>query len=417
MAIAMALGGFSAAQADELRRAMGHVRKIPKLKAALEKLRNACIARGVSDEVANEVVRDLHSFANYGFPESHAWSFALIAYATAWLKAHYPAEFFLGLLNAWPMGFYPPATLVHVARRDGVTVLGPCLRDGEWDCTVELQGLESGVWSLGSGLAAGADAPDVMRKCPIENNQTPDTRHQTPGTPFLRIGWRHIRGLGDRTREALQSARKDGPFTSIADVVRRAELSRADALHLARAGALEAFQPGRRKAAWEALRAAGDLLPLAPARTLPFDPEELEDEELIFLDYLATGICVDGHPMECVRPRLDAAGIASSRDLAEHANGERIVVAGLVVARQHPETANGTVFVLLEDEWGFINVIVPAKLFAQNREVVKSAPFLVVEGRFEREDAAMNVVGWRFRGLPMRKPRSERIAYRSKDFR
>ncbi len=127
MAIAMVLGGFTAAQADELRRAMGHRRKLPRLQAALQKLKEACVARGVSEDVAAQVVEDLHSFANYGFPESHAWSFALIAYATAYLKANYPAEFFLGMLNAWPMGFYPPATLVHDAMRHGVKVLGPCL--------------------------------------------------------------------------------------------------------------------------------------------------------------------------------------------------------------------------------------------------------------------------------------------------
>src|SRR5690606_5507886 len=191
MAISMALGGFTAAEADELRRAMGHQRKLPKLHAALKRLHDACVARGVAPEVAEEVVRDLHSFANYGFPESHAWSFALIAYATAWLKAHYPAEFFLGLLNAWPMGFYPPATLVHVARRDGVTVLGPCLREGEWDCTIEKPSRESGVGSreLGNGGVAEVSRPAVPQL------STPDSRLPTPK---LRIGWRHIRGLGDR---------------------------------------------------------------------------------------------------------------------------------------------------------------------------------------------------------------------------
>ena len=136
MAIAMALGGFTAAQADELRRAMGHRRKLAKLNAALEKLKASCVAQGVSEEIANEVVEDLHSFANYGFPESHAWSFALIAYATAYLKANYPTEFFLGMLNAWPMGFYPPATLVHDALRHGVLVRGPCMRYGSWDCDI-----------------------------------------------------------------------------------------------------------------------------------------------------------------------------------------------------------------------------------------------------------------------------------------
>jgi error-prone DNA polymerase len=370
MAIAMALGGFSASEADELRRAMGHQRKLPRLHAALRKLRAACIANGVEEAVADEVVRDLLSFANYGFPESHAWSFALIGYATAWLKANHPTEFLLGLLNAWPMGFYPPATLVHDARRSGVTVVGPCLKVGQWDCT-----LEDG--------------------------------------PALRVGWRHIRGLGEKARERLQQAREDGPFASIADVIRRAQLTRADALHLARSGAFEAFQPGRRKAAWEALRAAGDLLPLAPARVLPFEPRELEGEELVFLDYLATGICPHGHPMEFVRARLSDAGVGSSSDMQHHASGELIVVAGLVVARQHPETAKGTVFLLLEDETGYINVIINKEVFARYREVVKYSPFLVIEGRFEREDQVMNVIARRFRELRMG---TSRIGYRSRDF-
>jgi error-prone DNA polymerase len=201
------------------------------------------------------------------------------------------------------------------------------------------------------------------------------------------------------------------------DVVRRAKLARTDALHLARAGAFEAFEPGRRKAAWEALRAAGDLLPLAPARLLPFAPAELEGEELIFLDYLATGICVSGHPMEHLRARLDAAGVASSRDLESYASGERIVVSGLVVARQHPETAKGTVFVLLEDEFGYMNIIVPRQTYARNREVVKYSPFLVIEGKFEREDRVMNVIGTRFRELRVGGPRERaRVNYRSRDF-
>lgn len=376
MAISMALAGFSAGEADELRRAMGHQRKVGRLKAALDRMRSRCIERGVSKEVADEVVTDLLSFANYGFPESHAWSFALISYATAWLKANHPAEFFLGLLNAWPMGFYPPATLVHDARRCGVRVVGPCLRDGAWECEV------------------------------IE-------RH---GEAVLRIGWKHIQGLGESARETLQLARVEGPFRSIGDVVKRAGLTRSDAFQLARAGAFEAFQPGRRKAAWEALKAAGDLLPLAPARALPFNPRELEGDELVFLDYLATGISTHGHPMEFIRARLDVANVIPSRDLGTVHSGERIVVAGLVVARQHPATAKGTVFVLLEDEWGFLNVIVPKDTYARYRETVNFSPFLVVEGRFEREDRVVNIIGWRFRELRLRSRTREPVKYRSRDF-
>ncbi|MGQ0813047.1 MAG: DNA polymerase III subunit alpha [Gemmatimonadota bacterium] len=374
MAIAMALGGFSAAQADELRRAMGHFRKVARLEAALGKLKDACVARGVDAQIAEQVVDDLHSFANYGFPESHAWSFALIAYATAYLKANYPTEFFLGMLNAWPMGFYPPATLVHDAMRHGVAVVGPCMKDGQWDCD--------------------------MLPC-----------SHAPMLPALRVGWRHIRGLGEKTREQLQQAHAEASFTSIADCVRRAKLTRADAIHIARAGAFEAFEPGRRKAAWEALRAAGDMLPLAPAHTLPFDPRELDGEELIFLDYLATGISVNGHPIQYMRERLTAAGVTSSKGMEAMRDGERIVVAGLVVARQHPETAKGTVFLLLEDEFGYINVIVSKPLYEQNREVVRFASFMVIEGKLEREDRVMNIVGKRFRELKTRE-----IAARSRDF-
>lgn len=402
MAISMVLGGFSPAEADELRRSMGHRRKLPRLQAVLERLKHRIIANAKVDEAtAAGIVDDFRSFANYGFPESHSWSFALIGYATAYLKAHYPAEFYFGLLNAWPMGFYSPATLVHDARRHGVTVLGPCMRCGAWECTLE----ESAIDPPPS--RPQAQPTGIPTAYPIGNEAGEDL------PPALRIGWRFIRGLGERTREALQTAQTDGPFRSIDDVVRRAGLSHGEALHLARAGAFEAFEPGRRKAAWEALRAAGDTLPLAPfRRRLPFDPRELKGEELIFLDYLATGISVHGHPMEHLRARLDAAGVTSSRGLESLDRSGRVVVAGLVVARQHPGTAKGTVFVLLEDEYGFINVIVPASVYEQNRRTVKESLFLAIEGRLERDGAVLNVVGRRFRELDVR-----RLAYQSRDFR
>jgi error-prone DNA polymerase len=395
MSIAMVLGGYTAAEADELRRTMGHSRKQRKLDAALEKLHGKFLENGLEAGIADRLIKQLKGFGNYGFPESHAWSFALIAYATAYLKAHYPAEFLLGLLNAWPMGFYSPATLVHDARRSGVEVRGPCLRDGAWECTLE----ESRSASYGYGSE------------PVRSSHNPHSAIRNPQFPAVRIGWRHIRGVGDRTLQALRDARAGGPFVSVEDVIRRAGLGRSEALHLARAGAFEALEPGRRKAAWEALRAAGDTLPLAPTRRLPFNPRELEGPELIFLDYLATGICVHGHPMEHLRTRLQAAGIASSSDLKWVPNGMSIVVAGLIVARQHPQTSKGTVFVLMEDEFGFINVIVPARLYQLNHETVKFSKFLLIEGKFERKGAVMNVVGRRFGTLAMAP-----IASRSHDF-
>jgi error-prone DNA polymerase len=373
MAIAMKLGGYSAAQADELRRTMGHIRKVEKLHRVLEQLRARMVERGVEEDVAAQIAEDLKSFANYGFPESHAWSFALIAYATGYLKAHYPAEFYAGLLNSWPMGFYPPSTLIHDARRHGLKVLPPCMRDGDWECTT----------------------------APTEN----------PEKPALRIGWRHIRGLGEKSLEALKTARGWDRFASIDDVVQRAKLQRADALQLARAGAFGYWEPDRRRAAWVAMRAVGDSLPLAPARQTPYNPRALTRDELIFLDYFSVGISVSGHPMEHLRPKLREAGALDSRELEQLEGGESIVTAGLVTIRQQPQSAKGTVFLLMEDEFGFINVIVSKKLVEKYSDVVKFSTFVVVQGKFERDDGVRNVIGHKFSELEVKQ-----LVHASRDF-
>jgi error-prone DNA polymerase len=357
---------------------MGNIRKKTRLENVLAELTERMVNNPAPDppvtrEVAEQISRDLSTFANYGFPESHAWSFALIAYATAYLKCHYATDFYLGLLNAQPMGFYPNATIIHEARRRGVEVRSPCLRDGRRICTTE---------------------------------ETAES-----GQPALRIGWRHIRGVGDRTLDRLSDAQDFLPFTSIADVVERVGLTRAESLQLARAAAFGAWEPDRRRAAWEALRAVGDNLPFAPAHRFRYDPRELDERELIFLDYQATGICVTGHPMEHVRERLDRAGIVASRDMQDLRDGQRVVIAGLVTVRQRPESAKGTIFILLEDEWGFVNVIVSPGLVERYNDVVKYARFIVVEGRFERDGGVTNVVGRRFRELEV-----EQLVYGSHDF-
>lgn len=378
MEISMKLGGFSAAEADRLRRTMGNIRKQERLAGVLGELvtrmvTNTGVEPRVSLQVAARISEELQTFANYGFPESHAWSFALIAYATAYLKRHHPAEFYAGLLNSWPMGFYSPATLIHDARRHGVEVRPPCMRDGDWECD--------------------AEETDSARR------------------PALRIGWRHIRGVGARSIERLRAAHAAAPFSSVADVVTRAALTRAESVQLARAGAFGAWEGDRRRAAWEALRAAGDSLPLAPAHRLPYEPRPLDDRELVFLDYLATGICITGHPVQHVRERLSAAGAVDSRGLEALSGGEHVLVGGLVVVRQRPVNAGGTVFLLMEDEHGFINVIVPRQVAEKNAEVVRFSAFMIVQGRFERDGAVMSVVGRRFSDLA-----AGQLAYRSHDF-
>jgi error-prone DNA polymerase len=332
------------------------------------------IENEVEPDVAHQICEDLQSFANYGFPESHAWSFALIAYATAWLKTHHPTEFYLGILNAWPMGFYSPATLIHDAGRHHVEVRPPCMRDGQRMCTTE-------------------ETDDPLR-------------------PALRVGWRYVHGIGEKALEALEAAWKTKRFTSIEDVVRRANLPRADALHLARAAAFSVWEPDRRKAGWEALRCVSDTLPLAPARPAHHAPRPLDETETIFLDYATTGTSIHGHPMQHLREFLHSRGAKSSADLPSLRGGETIAVAGMVTVRQRPQTANGTLFLLLEDEFGFINIIVPSTLVEDNAEVVKFAPFIVVQGKFERDGQVMNVVGRRFREL-----RTHEIATKSRDFR
>jgi error-prone DNA polymerase len=380
MAIAMALAGYTAAEADLLRRTMGHQRKRTRLLGALAELRERLIAKGIEEPVATRIEEDLMSFANYGFPESHAWSFALIAYATAYLKAHHPTEFAMAILNAQPMGFYPIATLVHDAKRSGVQVIGPCLVLGTADCTVE-------------------DAP---------------ARPGAPSGSRLRIGWRFIRGVGDKGLQALTTARENGgPFTGIGDVVRRAELGSPDATALARAGAFSFWESDRRRAAWEALRHVGDTLPLAPSRPSIHRPRVLAKTETVFLDYFSTGMSLTGHPMEHLRSRLIRAGAIASRDLVSTRHGERVIIAGLVVARQRPESANGVMFVLLEDEFGFLNAIVHRDVQNAHYEVARHALFMLVLGTIQRDGDVIQVLAERLKPI---RPRAA-LAFKSRDFR
>jgi error-prone DNA polymerase len=373
MSLSMALAGYNATEADELRRTMGHQRKRVRLEAALLRLYERMRTKGIADEVARQLVEDLTSFANYGFPESHAWSFALIAYATAWLKVHHATAFYCGLLNAQPMGFYSVATLVHDAKRHGVEVRLPCLVGGAKECTAEAR--------------EGA----------------------LPNAPALRVGWRFVRGLGDETADRIAAVRDEAAFTSIVDVVRRARLNRADATALARAHAFAAWEPDRRRAAWEALRVVGDDLPLAPtsiatpdetsAATDGYAPKPLGKHAAIVADYRAIGLSTSGHPMERYRAWCRRVGVVDAEALQQCKGGERVIVAGLVVTRQRPVTAKGAVFLLLEDEFGQVNVVVWKQIDEQNREAVRHTTFLAVYGQAARDGSMVTVVAKRFKAL------------------
>jgi error-prone DNA polymerase len=229
----------------------------------------------------------------------------------------------------------------------------------------------------------------------------------------MRVGWKFVRGVGTKTIDVLKAARANGPFTSITDVVERAKLDRGDVLAFAQAGAFATWAPDRRHAAWEGLRASGDILPLAPAKVSHHEPVPMNRDQLIHLDYHAVGMSIYGHPMEALRERLAAGGAIDSRQLAEMPNRRVVTVCGLVTIRQRPATAGGTIFLLLEDEWGYMNIVVPQPLVAPNEDVVKRAPFVIVQGRVENDGAAISVVGQKFRELEV----GERLTHNARSFR
>jgi error-prone DNA polymerase len=364
MRLAVVAAGFTPGEADELRRVMTHRRSHEKLAAMKARLVAGMAERRIPGEDAERIFRQLLGFAGYGFPESHAASFALLVYASAWLKRHHPAAFACALLDSQPMGFYAPHTLVEDAKRHGVEVRGADVAWSAWESTLE--GIEPG-----RPAAAGE-------------------------VPALRVGLHAIRGLPRAVGEAILEARAAGPFRSIGDLARRARLSRAWLARLAEAGGLGSLDPDRRGAAWKALALAapgeeGDLFAgLAPPEPEASIPPASAVEE-ISADYAATGLSVRGHPMALVRPTLAGERVRTVRELVRLPDRTPVEVAGLVIVRQRPETARGIVFVSLEDETGIANLVVMPDVYERFRPVVRGASFLVARGRVERTGRVVNV--------------------------
>lgn len=376
MQVAIACAGFTAGEADLLRRAMGHKRSRERMAAICQKLIEGMKANGIDEATAIRIYNQINAFADYGFPESHAASFALLVYASAYLKHYFAPEFTAAILNAQPMGFYAPGTLIEDARRHGVKVLPVDVRHSAWDATLERPGEES------------ASAPAV------------------------RLGVRSVRGLGPKAKDIFESARAIGPFDSIEDFVQRTQFDQRTLRHLAEAGAFDGFmreEPDlrkRRAALWEVLDALrGDAGPLAPRRTktspihrrvLP----SMSPGELTEADYRMTGISLNGHPMSHLRPHLVPNGIRSAHDLTTKGqDGECVESAGLVICRQRPGTAKGFVFLTLEDETGTVNVVVTPKRFERQALLISTTPLLLVRGTLQVEQGVVNIRGESFRGL------------------
>src|SRR5688572_529393 len=365
--IAMTCANFSGGEAEELRRAFGFKRSEARMKEVEVKLRLGMKSNGIVGKAQDEIVQAITSFALYGFPESHAASFALIAYASAYLKCHYLAAFTAAILNNQPMGFYSPATLVKDAQRHGLKTRPIDVTRSNWECTLELVEPDEGL-NLRPPLA-------------------------------LRIGLRYVRGLHETAGRALVGARNERSFTSIDDLVLRVpELQKNQLVQLAEIGALNFLDPARhrhrRDALWQVERAAQRTGPLLETLETGEEASPLEvmtPEERLLADFGGTGMTIGPHPMAYCREELNPLGILRARDLAEIPNGRRVRVAGCVIARQRPGTAKGFVFLSLEDETGIANIIVTPDVLDRNRATIIQGKFLLFEGPLQNVDNVIHV--------------------------
>jgi error-prone DNA polymerase len=355
--MAMIAANFTGGEAEELRRAMGFKRSKQRMLDIEARLREGMASNGITGEVQDRIVQSITSFALYGFPESHAASFALLAYASAYFKCHYLAAFTCALLNNQPMGFYSPAVLVKDSQRHGLRVLPVDVNISEWDCAVES----------------------------ISEQHT------------LRLGLRYIRGLRAEVGKLI-SARK--PFRDVDELARRIpELHKDEMEKLAGAGALANLATAhRRDALWKAGRAGrptGPLLAEVPENDpqAPLDPMTIA--ERLSADYNGTGLTVGRHPMHFLRADMNALGVTTAKDLAKVPNGGLVRVAGCVIVRQRPGTAKGIVFLSMEDETGIANIVVMPDMFEDRRLTLVTEPYLLIEGKVQNVDNVIHVLARR----------------------
>jgi error-prone DNA polymerase len=396
--MAMTVAGFTGGEAEELRRAMGFKRSIERMQSIEERLRRGMTERGIVGQAQEQIVQSITSFALYGFPESHAASFALIAYASAWLRCYHPTAFYVALLNAWPMGFYHPATLVKDAERHGVEVRPVDVNHSQWFCT----------WEEG---AVGAEAPRRPKRVvpaggPVGLGGTGGSSTFPPARGALRIGLRYVRGLRQLSGAAVAEARNAGPFRNADDLLRRAALHQDEVAVLAEVGALGSLGLSRRAALWQtsrAVRPAGELFQgSAPVSPSPEDSPlasplpEMTPLEQTFADFQGTGMTTGAHPMAYARAGLDRRGVVTAAELPRLESGRRVRTAGSVIVRQRPGTAHGMLFLTLEDETGMSQAIVTPDLLRENRTLIVGQAGLIVEGILQKRDGSVSVRAERF---------------------
>jgi len=356
MQIAMVAAGFSGSEADQLRRSMAAWARRGDMGHMRQRLVEGMLERGYPHNFAMQIFEQIKGFGEYGFPESHAASFALLAYVSAWLKCHHPAAFACALLNSQPMGFYQPAQLVQDVRRHGVTVLPADIRYSNWDCALE----------------AGAG-----------------------DKPRLRLGLRLIRGLGKQAAQRISTARNGKTFKDTQDLATRAQLNRRELGALAEAAALRGVAGHRHRAYWEI--AAGEKQPT----DLLLDINRRDDDTTIrtasesddmVADYAATGLSLGRHPLALIRGILRQRRIKTARQLLRLRHGTPTRACGLVTMRQRPMTANGTIFLTLEDETGHVNVVVWQRLWERRRSIVLGTSLIAVDGIMESDGEVYHLI-------------------------
>ena len=406
MQIAVDSAGFSPAEADTLRQAMGAKRSIERMEALHDRLIAGMRGRGIDETTAEKIYSKLRSFAEFGFPESHAFSFAYLVYASAWLKVRKPEDFYAGVLAAQPMRFWSPQSLVADARRHGVRVLPADINRSLSQATVEQKGKHQ-----------VAEPPEQWRTL---------TPHPAAPTPLdvhedlaVRLGLAPIKGLGERAAQAIVAERRaHGPYRDLADLARRVSLSRSNLETLAASGALDSLGVERRRALWAAAvlsdehgrhrgashqdpgawfqptlpgTVAGAVAPALPAMT---------SREQQVADLSLTGVSTHGSPLTLLRPGLSAEGVLTTADLSDQEHGRRVRVAGVVTHRQRPHTASGMIFLNLEDETGLLNVVCRAGMWRRYRSIGRRAGALIVRGTVERGDGVIALMAEHLQALP-----------------
>jgi error-prone DNA polymerase len=373
MQMAIDVAGFSAAGADELRRAMSAKRSMEKMGLVRDRLYAGMAANGITGDLADDLYNKLAAFANYGFPESHAMSFAYLVFASAWLKRYHPAAFCAALLNAQPMGFYSPQSLVDDARRHGVTVRRPNINVSNAMATLE---------------------PPAERSGPRTGVGEPP-QHWGIGGPVVRLGLKSVRTLSDTVAERIEAERvANGPYLGMADLARRAELSTAHLEALATADAFACFGLNRREALWGAGAAAQEKADRLPGTATGIEAPPLPGMDAIDrlkADVWATGLAPDAHPVQFARDYLTAAGVLPITGLQAIEQGRRVYVGGIVTHRQRPATAGGVTFINLEDETGMLNVTCTPGLWHRFRKVARLSNAMIIRGLLEKAEGVLNL--------------------------